>query len=193
MYLKATQPDLNITNPYELDDEQFNAAVDLLKQQKAIVGEYWSRLREADPVVPAGDSVVGTTWQYRSTSSQGAKPPARSRRHFPEEGSTGWSDTWMIASNAAASELHVPLDELHHQPGGECQGDGVLRRGAVERQVRAASRRTRTTATKFHADDEDYFSNVYYWTTPVADCGDDRGEVCKDYSEWTQAWTEIRG
>ena len=47
--------------------------------------------------------------------------------------------------------------------------------------------------TKFHANDEDYFSNVYYWNTPVVDCGDDRGEVCKDYSEWTQAWTEIRG
>ena len=34
---------------------------------------------------------------------------------------------------------------------------------------------------------------VAYWTTPVKDCGDDRGEVCKDYSEWVQAWTEIKG
>ena len=45
----------------------------------------------------------------------------------------------------------------------------------------------------FHAEDEDYFSQVAYWTTPVKDCGDDRGEVCKDYSEWVQAWTEIKG
>ena len=28
---------------------------------------------------------------------------------------------------------------------------------------------------------------------PQADCGDSRGQVCKDYSEWTQAWTEIKG
>jgi putative spermidine/putrescine transport system substrate-binding protein len=27
----------------------------------------------------------------------------------------------------------------------------------------------------------------------VKDCGDDRGETCKDYSEWVQAWTEIKG
>ena len=33
-----------------------------------------------------------------------------------------------------ASELHVPLDGLHHLPGGECEGRGVLRRGAVERE-----------------------------------------------------------
>jgi putative spermidine/putrescine transport system substrate-binding protein len=47
--------------------------------------------------------------------------------------------------------------------------------------------------TTYHADDEEYFSRVYYWKTPVADCGDGRGEVCKDYSAWVQAWTEIKG
>ena len=24
-------------------------------------------------------------------------------------------------------------------------------------------------------------------------CGDDRGDVCKDYSEWVQGWTEVKG
>jgi putative spermidine/putrescine transport system substrate-binding protein len=45
----------------------------------------------------------------------------------------------------------------------------------------------------YHAADEEYFKQVHYWTTPQADCGDDRGAVCKDYSEWVQAWTEIKG
>ena len=45
----------------------------------------------------------------------------------------------------------------------------------------------------FHANDEDYFSKVSFWTTPRKSCGDDRGNVCKDYSEWVQAWTEIKG
>ena len=34
---------------------------------------------------------------------------------------------------------------------------------------------------------------MYYWNVPVADCGDDRGDVCKDYNDWTAAWTEIKG
>ena len=51
----------------------------------------------------------------------------------------------------------------------------------------------RTTATSFHADDEEYFDQVAYWTTPAKDCGDDRGADCKDYSEWVKAWTEIKG
>ena len=45
----------------------------------------------------------------------------------------------------------------------------------------------------FHADDETYFKDVYYWNTPTKDCGDSRGSVCKDYSEWTKAWTDIKG
>jgi putative spermidine/putrescine transport system substrate-binding protein len=47
--------------------------------------------------------------------------------------------------------------------------------------------------TTFHAQDEEYFDQVAYWKTPIKDCGDDRGEVCKDYAEWTAAWTEIKG
>ena len=39
LHLKTTQPDLGIDNIYELDEEQFTAAVNLLKEQKKIVGE----------------------------------------------------------------------------------------------------------------------------------------------------------
>ena len=41
--------------------------------------------------------------------------------------------------------------------------------------------------------DEEYFSKVHYWTTPISACLDGRTEVaCTDYAEWTKAWTEIR-
>ena len=66
LWLKATQPDLGIDDPYQLSQEQFDAAVALLKKQAPNVGEYW-------PGTPAtqiaaytnGDSVVGTTWPYQ--------------------------------------------------------------------------------------------------------------------------------
>ena len=45
----------------------------------------------------------------------------------------------------------------------------------------------------FHADDEDYFDQVWYWTTPIEQCLDGRTDVtCTDYAAWTRAWTEIR-
>ena len=40
--------------------------------------------------------------------------------------------------------------------------------------------------------DVEFLDSIHLWKTPLPDCGDDR-DVCIDYSEWTQAWTEIRG
>ena len=42
LYLMTSKPDLKITDPYSLDETQFKAAVDLLKEQKTTIGEYWS-------------------------------------------------------------------------------------------------------------------------------------------------------
>ena len=51
LYLMKTQPDLGIKDPYALDATQLAAAVDLLKKQNAIIGEYWSDYTGADVVV----------------------------------------------------------------------------------------------------------------------------------------------
>jgi putative spermidine/putrescine transport system substrate-binding protein len=45
----------------------------------------------------------------------------------------------------------------------------------------------------YNADNPEFWSRVYYWKTPLADCGDDRGTECKDYNDWVSAWTEIKG
>ena len=46
----------------------------------------------------------------------------------------------------------------------------------------------------YHADDEAWWEDVYYWETPLADCGDDDDETtCKSQEDWNAAWTEIRG
>ena len=57
----------------------------------------------------------------------------------------------------------------------------------------AASPRKRKNHN-FHAGDEAYAEQLYYWNTPVEQCLDGRTDVkCTTYSDWTQAWTEIKG
>ena len=80
VYLKAHQPDLGIDNPYELDDEQFNAAVDLLKQQRPNVGEYWSDAAKQISAFTNGDDQVGTTWQYQYFALKADNQPVASAR-----------------------------------------------------------------------------------------------------------------
>ena len=100
LYLKATQPDLGIENVYELDEEQFQAAVDLLKQQREVIGEYWSDYTKEQASFTSGDSVAGTTWQVIANLIQADKKSPPVEAILPKEGSTGWSDTWMISSEA---------------------------------------------------------------------------------------------
>jgi putative spermidine/putrescine transport system substrate-binding protein len=192
VYLKATQPDLNITDPYELDEDQFNAAVELLKQQKQIVGEYWSDAAKQIQSFASNNSTAGTTWQYQVNQLEGATPPAPVDGTLPEEGSTGWSDTWMIASKAAHPNCTYLWMNYIISPEANAKATEYFGEAPVTKEACSLTQDKNHCAT-FHAEDEDYFSKVYYWKTPVKDCGDDRGDVCKDYSEWTAAWTEIRG
>src|SRR5207342_1150477 len=72
--LMKTKPELGIKDPYALDDTQFAAAVDLLKQQKPAVTQYWvDYLKQMDDF-RSGTSNVGTTWQIITNLLQGEDP-----------------------------------------------------------------------------------------------------------------------
>jgi putative spermidine/putrescine transport system substrate-binding protein len=98
LYLMATKPDLGIKNPYALDAKQLAAAVDLLKAQKANVGEYWSDYLKEIQAFKNGSSTVGTTWQVIANLAQAEKAPVQVV--LPKEGATGWSDTWMVGAKS---------------------------------------------------------------------------------------------
>jgi putative spermidine/putrescine transport system substrate-binding protein len=190
LYLKATKPDLGISNPYELDDKQFQASVDLLKQQAGLVGEYWSDYTKEIQAFKSGSSVLGTTWQVIANLAQADKAPVRVT--LPKEGATGWSDTWMISSKAKHPNCmyrwmdHIVSPKVNAQVA-EWFGEAPANRLSCQQTADPKH------CQIFHADDESYFSKVAYWTTPIKECGDSRGAVCKDYSAWITAWTEIKG
>ncbi len=190
LYLMKTQPDLGITNPYELDDKQFQAAIDLLKKQRTIIGEYWSDYTKEQAAFTSGDSVVGTSWQVIANllAADGVKVDTT----VPEEGATGWSDTWMVATKAANPNCMYMWMDWIASPEANAQvaewfGEAPSNAKACDLTADKAHCET------YHAADTEYWKNVYFWTTPVAQCGDDRGAVCKDYSAWVQGWTEVKG
>jgi putative spermidine/putrescine transport system substrate-binding protein len=45
---------------------------------------------------------------------------------------------------------------------------------------------------EYHAEEPGFWKRVYYWQTPVSDCGNGSSD-CKDYNDWVKAWTSIKG
>jgi len=191
LYLMNTQPDLGIENPYALDADQLAAAVDVLKTQKEQVGEYWSDYLKTVQSFTSGDSVLGTTWQLNVGLLEAEKVPVEAI--LPDEGSTAWIDTWMVAADSPNSNCAYAWMDWIGGPEANAQVAEYF--GEAPANAKACDNTSdKGFCDTYHAADADYAEKLWYWTTPIEQCLDGRTDAtCTDYGDWTQAWTEVKG
>ena len=191
--LMKTKPELGIKNPYALDDTQFAAAVDLLKQQKPMISQYWVDYTKQMDAFRNGDATVGTTWQVITNLLQGEDPAVPVDVIKPPEGATGWSDTWMI--NSKTKHLNCAYKFIDHIVSPEVNIQIAEWFGEAPGNSKACALAVNPDHCKiFHADDEAFWKDIWYWQTPEAKCVDGRTDkTCKDFDAWVKAWTEIKG
>jgi putative spermidine/putrescine transport system substrate-binding protein len=190
LYLMKTNPDLGIEYPYALDQKQFDASVELLKAQKPLIGEYWGDYLKHVASLKSGATVLGTTWQVNINLAQGEKTKVEGIK--PVEGSTGWSDTWMISSKA--KHPNCAYQWMNHivspaANAGVAEWFGEAPSNAKSCDLTADKNHCAT----FHASDDAYWKDVYYWNTPTEKCLDGRKDAkCIPYAEWVKAWSSLR-
>jgi putative spermidine/putrescine transport system substrate-binding protein len=193
MYLKAHQPDLNITDPYELTQPQFDAAIALLKQQNPMINKYWAVYTDEIDGFENGDMVIGTAWPVnQSVLVADGKVPIASV--IPSEGVTGWADTWMMSSNAPHPVCMAQWMEYTLRP--DIQTQVAEYYGATPSNTASCQQLNKDLgkdAANYHCGDDSFLSQVALWKTPLSDCGDSRGSTCIDYSNWTTSWLEVTG
>jgi putative spermidine/putrescine transport system substrate-binding protein len=188
LYLKSAQPDLGIDDPYELTEEQLDAAVDILKTQRQQIGKYWTTYSDEIQLFKQGDAVIGQAWPYQVNTLQDDGEPVESV--LPEEGATGWADSWMMSANAPHPNCMYKWMAYASTPA--VQQKVAEWFGASPANAKTCDLLGQDFCTKYHVTDQEYFDNVAFWKTPLADCGN--GETnCTDYSLWTQKWAEIKG
>ena len=200
MYLMEHDPDLGITDPYELTQEQFDATVELAKQQSELIDSYWAVYTDEIDGFLDGSMVVGTAWPVNLTFTKGPEA-ANAEAVIPSEGATGWADTWMISSNAPNPNCMLMWMDWTMRP--EIQAEVGIYYGAagsnvnscdeIANQLGEGGEELVNTLEYGFCGDVEFLDSLHLWKTPSANCGDDRGNTCVDFSQWTQAWTEIRG
>lgn len=197
LYLKATKPDLGITDPYELTADQLDAAVALLKLQRPNVGKYWSVFSDEIDNFKNGATTVGTTWPYQLNTLKGGGTPVDAI--VPKEGMTGWADTWMMSSKAQHPNCMLKWMTWMLTP--EVQAQVAENFGEAPANPKACRYLDvgygpyafKNFCKLFSVNDPNFYNQIAFWKTPLPDCGDSRGQTCTDYSVWTQKWTEIKG
>jgi len=193
LYLSKTQPNLGIKDPYELTQKQFDATVALLKQQQPLIKHYWSLATDEINLFHNGDVVVGAAWPYQTIQLKAAGAPVDET--IPQEGATGWADTWMLATKAPHPNCAYMWDKWVSTP--HVQAMQALSFGETPVNSKACAEMEGLQAgscAQYHADQtgSSYFNTIKFWKTPLATC-DDGSQNCIPYEQWVSAWTTIKG
>ena len=87
-YLMAHKPDLGIKDPYELNEDQYKAVLDLLRQQRTLVGRYWhDAMIQIDDFKNEGVVASGSwPFQVNLLAARSSRSPRLFRKREPQAG-----------------------------------------------------------------------------------------------------------
>ena len=195
MYLMYHQPELGIKDPYELNNDQYQASLNLLRQQRKLVGRYWhDAFMQIDDFTNEG-FVASASWPFMVNLLVGAEQPIASV--IPKEGATGWADTTMVHSEAA--NINCSYMWMEHQLSSNLQSDLGAWFGAVPSVPSKCGTGLMDPAAGIYPEGADAckingidnFDKIHFWRTPVSNCKTQ--ESCIPYYKWVTDYIAVLG
>jgi putative spermidine/putrescine transport system substrate-binding protein len=190
LLLMKKRPDLKITDPYELTQAQFDAAVALLKTQRPLVIAYWSRASEEVTLFRSDQAQIGVAWPYQAIALAAGNAPVKDT--IPAEGATAWADSWMMAAKATHPNCAYLWTRYVSTPKVQAMQAISYGESPVNGKACAAMNTIQQgSCAQHHADAAaSYLSAIRFWKTPLATC-DDGSQKCVPFAKWQTAWTAI--
>ncbi len=186
LYLMAHKPELGIKDPYQLNEDQYKAALDLLRQQRTLVGRYWhDAFIQIDDFKNEG-VVASGSWPFQVNLLKGEGQPIASV--FPAEGATGWSDTTML--HADSQHPNCAYMWMEHSLSPKVQADAAAWFGAVPSVPAACTGNELLGEEGCATNGFNDFDKIRFWKTPVAQC--EQGE-CVPYYRWVSDYIGVIG
>ena len=186
VYLMATNPALGIKDPYELNEQQYAAALELLRRQHPLVQRYWHDANVQVQDFTTEGIVASGSWPFQANTLVANKQPVSST--VPVEGATGWADTTMLAANAKHPNCAYKWMEWSLNP--KVQGDVAAWFGSVPAVPAACQGNALLTDAGCAANGFDNFDKIHFWRTPEASCSQG---TCVPYSRWATDYVAVMG
>lgn len=187
LYLMTHKPDLGITDPYELNQAQYDAALELLRGQRQIVSRYWhDAFIQIDDFKNEG-VVASSSWPFQVNLLRADNQPIASV--VPEEGATGWADSTMM--HADAPHPNCAYMWLEHSINPKLQGDLAAWFGSVPANLAACKGNELLGDGGCETNGLGNFERIHFWRTPVSSCKS-QGE-CVPYYRWVSDYIAVLG
>lgn len=187
LYLMSSQPELGITDPYELNQDQYDAALTLLRGQRKIVNRYWhDAFVQMDDFTNEG-VVASGSWPFQVNILQSQKAPIASV--VPKEGATGWADTTMM--HADAENPNCAYKWMEHSIQAQLQGDLAAWFGSVPANLNACSGNELLGENGCEVNGLGDFDRIHFWKTPRSNCKSQ--DLCVPYYKWVSDYIAVLG
>jgi len=188
LYLMYHNPELGIKNPYQLNRDQFNAAIDLLRVQRTLINRYWhDAFVQMDDFTNEGVAASGS-WPFQANLLKFGGAPID--KIVPVEGATGWADSTMLHVDSAHPNCAYKWMEWSLNP--KLQGDLAAWFQNIPVRLDACEGNDLLGPTGCVDNGLNDFDKIWWWRTPTTDCGDGTKE-CVPYHEWVTSYVAVIG
>jgi len=186
LYLMQQAPGTGITDPYELNEAQYAAALDLVRRQSALVQSYWHNIGEQILGFTSAGVVAAVAWPQQVKRLQAAGRDVAGT--VPAAGATGRADTTMLATDARHPVCAYRWMEWSLNA--TVQGDAAAWTGSVPAVPAACDGNALLGDSGCAANGIDDFENTWFWRTPEPSCAQG---TCVPYARWVTDYLALIG
>jgi putative spermidine/putrescine transport system substrate-binding protein len=187
LYLKSKNPALGIKDPYELNETQYAAVLELLRAQHPLIQRYWHDANVQVQDFTNEGIIASASWPFQVNTLQANKQKIAST--VPKEGATGWADTTMMAANAKHPNCGYKWMEWSLNP--KVQGDVAAWFGSVPASPKGCTASTLLGKDGCATNGFKNFDKIAFWKTPTAQCKSQG--TCVPYTRWVTDYVAIMG
>jgi putative spermidine/putrescine transport system substrate-binding protein len=187
LYLKSKNPALGIKDPYELNDTQYAAVLELLRAQHPLIQRYWHDANVQVQDFTNEGIIASASWPFQVNTLQANKQKIGSI--VPKEGATGWADTTMMHVNAKHPNCAYKWMEWSLNP--KVQGDVAAWFGSVPASPKGCTASTLLGKEGCATNGFQNFDKIAFWKTPTTQCKSQG--TCVPYTRWVTDYVAIMG